>query len=310
MDVEVEKDDLNQKFLTSLAPEWLMHTIVWRNRNDLDTMSLDDLYNHLKVYEYKVHKKSNSNSHNMAFISSSKNSSGNEDGLLKASKNLDHLIESQRYDQVEEGVGYNAVPPPAADLYLSPKKDLSWTGLPEFVNDTVTDYSKLTPNVASTSAEGQNKDSSTSEDVASPKPPKPFVKFAKGTKRDPHGAPMRPSHKSIGHRPHGASMKPSNRPADHKSHGPSMNLRRPTSFFNQAPSYETRPFLKSSVVKTPYRAPWVPTVNRNNPPVNRKFSTGRRNFPTVNRKFPLLAEKLPLVAQKITLLIWEGREKL
>nr|GEV49305.1 hypothetical protein [Tanacetum cinerariifolium] len=48
MDVEVEKDDLNQKFLTSLAPEWLMHTIVWRNRNDLDTMSLDDLYNHLK----------------------------------------------------------------------------------------------------------------------------------------------------------------------------------------------------------------------------------------------------------------------
>nr|GEZ03738.1 hypothetical protein [Tanacetum cinerariifolium] len=48
MEVEVEKDDLNQKFLTSLAPEWLMHTIVLRNRNDLDTMSLDDLYNHLK----------------------------------------------------------------------------------------------------------------------------------------------------------------------------------------------------------------------------------------------------------------------
>nr|GFC12978.1 hypothetical protein [Tanacetum cinerariifolium] len=79
MDVEVEKDDLNQKFLTSLAPEWLMHTIVWRNRNDLDTMSLDDLYNHLKVYESEVHKKSNSNSQDMAFISCSKNSS-NEDG--------------------------------------------------------------------------------------------------------------------------------------------------------------------------------------------------------------------------------------
>nr|GEY29938.1 retrovirus-related Pol polyprotein from transposon TNT 1-94 [Tanacetum cinerariifolium] len=30
--------------------------------NDLDTMSLDDLYNHLKVYEAKVQKKSNSNS--------------------------------------------------------------------------------------------------------------------------------------------------------------------------------------------------------------------------------------------------------
>nr|GFA29964.1 hypothetical protein [Tanacetum cinerariifolium] len=28
MDVEIEKDDLNQKFLTSLAPGWLMHTIT------------------------------------------------------------------------------------------------------------------------------------------------------------------------------------------------------------------------------------------------------------------------------------------
>nr|GEY73068.1 hypothetical protein [Tanacetum cinerariifolium] len=80
MNVEVEHDDLNQKFLTSLAPEWLMHTIVWRNRNDLDPMILDDLYNHLKVYESKVHKKSDTNSQNMAFISSSKHSSGNEDG--------------------------------------------------------------------------------------------------------------------------------------------------------------------------------------------------------------------------------------
>nr|GEW43203.1 putative reverse transcriptase domain-containing protein [Tanacetum cinerariifolium] len=53
-------------------------------------------------------------------------------GLLKASKNLDNLIKSQRSDQVKEGVGYNVVHPPAADLYLSPKKDLSWTGLPKF----------------------------------------------------------------------------------------------------------------------------------------------------------------------------------
>nr|GFB72221.1 hypothetical protein [Tanacetum cinerariifolium] len=42
-----------------------------RNRSDLDTMSLDVLYNHLKVYEPKVQKKSDSQ--NMAFISSAKN---------------------------------------------------------------------------------------------------------------------------------------------------------------------------------------------------------------------------------------------
>nr|GEX39093.1 hypothetical protein [Tanacetum cinerariifolium] len=63
----------------TLAPEWLMHTIVWRNRSDINTMSLDDLYNHLKVYESEVYKKSKSNSQNMAFISSAKHSSGNEE---------------------------------------------------------------------------------------------------------------------------------------------------------------------------------------------------------------------------------------
>nr|GFA11572.1 hypothetical protein [Tanacetum cinerariifolium] len=79
MDIEIEQDDLNQKFLTSMPQEWLMHTIVWRNRSDLDTVSLDDLYNHLKVYESEVQKKSKSNSQDMAFISLAKHNSGNEE---------------------------------------------------------------------------------------------------------------------------------------------------------------------------------------------------------------------------------------
>nr|GFB89262.1 hypothetical protein [Tanacetum cinerariifolium] len=76
MDVKIKQDDLNHKFLTSLAPEWLMYTIVWRNRDDQDTMSLDDVYIHLKVYKPKVQKKSKSNSQNIAIISSSNTSSG------------------------------------------------------------------------------------------------------------------------------------------------------------------------------------------------------------------------------------------
>nr|GEZ98275.1 hypothetical protein [Tanacetum cinerariifolium] len=71
------------------------------------------------------------------------------------------------------------VPPSAADLYLSPKKDLSWTGLPEFVDDIVTDYSRPSPTLASTSAEDQNNDTSTSEETASTNPSKPFIKFVK-----------------------------------------------------------------------------------------------------------------------------------
>nr|GEZ08519.1 hypothetical protein [Tanacetum cinerariifolium]GEZ08530.1 hypothetical protein [Tanacetum cinerariifolium] len=46
--------------------------------SDLDTMSLDDLYNHLKIYESEVQKKSEPNSQNMAFISSAKHNRGNK----------------------------------------------------------------------------------------------------------------------------------------------------------------------------------------------------------------------------------------
>nr|GFB24673.1 hypothetical protein [Tanacetum cinerariifolium] len=99
--------------------------------------------------------------------------------LLKSSKDLENIIESQRSEKVKEGVGYNVVPLPAADLYLSLRKDLSWTGLLEFVDDTVTDYSRPSPTVASTSAEDQNNDTSTSEETASTNPSKPFIKFVK-----------------------------------------------------------------------------------------------------------------------------------
>ncbi|GJZ04893.1 hypothetical protein Tco_0538168 [Tanacetum coccineum] len=45
------QEDVNQKFLRSLSPEWSTHTIVWRNKPEIDTLSLYDLYNNLKIYE-------------------------------------------------------------------------------------------------------------------------------------------------------------------------------------------------------------------------------------------------------------------
>nr|GFA80752.1 hypothetical protein [Tanacetum cinerariifolium] len=290
MDVEIEQDDLNQKFLTSLAPEWLMYPIVWRNRDDLDTLSLDDVYYHLKVYEPKVQKKSESNSQNMAFISSANTSSGkgeintasvptantqvstvinqideddieemdikwnmallikggvlqlpqdsymaNEEenhdlvaddeapteftlmvkssssfenkvearlvefktqeikfykkirglefdvesknnkiehlmneleqvkkekdgldsklrGFQSATNDLDTLLGSQRSDKNKEGLGYSAVPP-LAQVYSPPKKDMSWIGLSEFADDTITDYSRPSPSIESNTSD-------------------------------------------------------------------------------------------------------------------------------------------------------------
>nr|GFB56759.1 hypothetical protein [Tanacetum cinerariifolium] len=145
--------------------------------------------------------------------------------LLKSLKDLENLIESQRSDKVKEGVGYNDVPPPAADLYLSPKKDLSWTGLLEFADDTVTDYSRPSHTVESTSAEGQNKNSTTAENGESTDSIlfKPAVKFVKAVERpttDKVETAKKPAVRyaeiSSGHRPHGGSMRPLPRPDIHR----------------------------------------------------------------------------------------------
>ncbi|GKE68098.1 ribonuclease H-like domain-containing protein, partial [Tanacetum coccineum] len=40
-----------EKFLRSLSQEWTMYTIMWRNKLEIETLSLDDLFNNLKAYE-------------------------------------------------------------------------------------------------------------------------------------------------------------------------------------------------------------------------------------------------------------------
>ncbi|GJS02470.1 retrovirus-related pol polyprotein from transposon TNT 1-94 [Tanacetum coccineum] len=47
----ISQDDVNQKFLRSLSLEWNTHTIMWMNKPEIDILSLDDLYNNLKIYE-------------------------------------------------------------------------------------------------------------------------------------------------------------------------------------------------------------------------------------------------------------------
>ncbi|GJZ04267.1 ribonuclease H-like domain-containing protein, partial [Tanacetum coccineum] len=82
LDENLSQEDVDKKLLRSLSPEWNTHAVVWRNKVDLDTMSMDDLYNNLKVYEPEVKGMSSSSSsiQNMAFMSSSNNniSSTNE----------------------------------------------------------------------------------------------------------------------------------------------------------------------------------------------------------------------------------------
>ncbi|GJW53073.1 hypothetical protein Tco_0097158 [Tanacetum coccineum] len=82
LDEKLLQEDVNQKLLRSLSHDWNTHVVMWRNKADLNTMSMDDLYNNLKVYEPEVKGMSSSSSstHDMAFVSSSNNntSSTNE----------------------------------------------------------------------------------------------------------------------------------------------------------------------------------------------------------------------------------------
>ncbi|GJZ64458.1 hypothetical protein Tco_0620879 [Tanacetum coccineum] len=73
-------EDMNRKLLRSLSPEWNTHVVVWRNKPELEIMSMDDLYNNLKVYEPEVKGASSSSTsiQNMAFMSFNNSGSTNE----------------------------------------------------------------------------------------------------------------------------------------------------------------------------------------------------------------------------------------
>nr|GEW26601.1 hypothetical protein [Tanacetum cinerariifolium] len=71
--------------------------------------------------------------------------------------------------------------PPPAQVYYPPKKDMSWTGLPKFADDTINDYSRPSPSIESNSNDIQSRNSSVSEngESSSSISSKPVIKFVK-----------------------------------------------------------------------------------------------------------------------------------
>ncbi|GJX38266.1 ribonuclease H-like domain-containing protein [Tanacetum coccineum] len=82
----ITQEDMNLKLLRSLPSEWKTHALIWRNKEEIETISLDDLYNNLKIYKPGLTGSSSTsqnlqNLQNMAFVSSNNtnsNSSTNE----------------------------------------------------------------------------------------------------------------------------------------------------------------------------------------------------------------------------------------
>ncbi|GJZ29417.1 hypothetical protein Tco_0574064 [Tanacetum coccineum] len=78
--VIIAQEDLNLKFLSSLPPEWNTHVVVWMNKPEVETMSIDDLYSNFKIVEQKVKKTvgTSSGGQNLAFMTAPSSSSTND----------------------------------------------------------------------------------------------------------------------------------------------------------------------------------------------------------------------------------------
>ncbi|GJV80110.1 uncharacterized mitochondrial protein-like protein [Tanacetum coccineum] len=78
--VIIAQEDLNLKFLSSLPPEWNTHVVVWMNKPEIETMSIDDLYNNFKIVEQKIKKTvgTSSGGQNLAFMTAPSSSSTND----------------------------------------------------------------------------------------------------------------------------------------------------------------------------------------------------------------------------------------
>nr|GEY89617.1 hypothetical protein [Tanacetum cinerariifolium] len=171
----LSKEDVNQNLLRSLSPEWNTHVVVWRNKADLDTISMDDLYNNIKVYKLEVKGMSSSSSStsNMAFVSSLNNNTSNTNGAVNTTQvvntshrvsttstqvnaayftNIDNMKQIHQDDTEEIDLRWQmamltirARSSTSTGNFMPPTTDLSFTGLDEFVNKTVVEICKAKP---------------------------------------------------------------------------------------------------------------------------------------------------------------------
>ncbi|GJX67398.1 ribonuclease H-like domain-containing protein [Tanacetum coccineum] len=82
----LSSETMDQTFDRSLPSEWKTHALIWRNKEEIETISLDDLYNNLKIYEPELtgSTNTNQNSQNVAFVSSNSTNSNSNSSTNEA----------------------------------------------------------------------------------------------------------------------------------------------------------------------------------------------------------------------------------
>nr|GEU53628.1 putative ribonuclease H-like domain-containing protein [Tanacetum cinerariifolium] len=174
--VSLSQEDINMKFFRSLPFEWRTHTLIWRNKTDLEAQSLDDLFNSLKIYKAKVKisvvasvsavsaklpvssllnvdslrsydwsfqaEEEPANYALMAFssLSSSSDNELRDNALVSLRQTLEK--EKQERDDLklkfQSSDGYHVVPSPYTRTFMPPKPDLVFNNSP---NGVETDHS-------------------------------------------------------------------------------------------------------------------------------------------------------------------------
>ncbi|GJZ50629.1 hypothetical protein Tco_0604819 [Tanacetum coccineum] len=79
----ITQEDMNLKLLRSLPSEWKTHALIWRNKEEIETISLDDLYNNLKIYEPEITGSSNNTAYGVSDAHTQSNPTS-EDNLSDA----------------------------------------------------------------------------------------------------------------------------------------------------------------------------------------------------------------------------------
>nr|GEU56190.1 hypothetical protein [Tanacetum cinerariifolium] len=161
IDVEIEQNDLNQKFLTSLAPEWLIgkgkvHTASTQVSNaSTDVAAASLSHDTADMFWKKTDKKITIQGSDVAGFDKSKEENYAlvaDDEVPTEFSLMAKSSSSSENEEVKDQIRTRRVldimlSPSPAQVYSPPKKDLSWTGLPEFVDDIVTEYSRPTPSI-------------------------------------------------------------------------------------------------------------------------------------------------------------------
>ncbi|GJS15842.1 hypothetical protein Tco_0410314 [Tanacetum coccineum] len=122
----ISQEDVNQKFLRSLSPEWNTHTIVWRNKLEIEETDLRWQMAMLTIRARRFLKNTRRKLTVNGLQGTKKNRIGETQGSDLAEEGPTNfaLMAYSSTSSNSEVDGYNVIPPPLRKIYAS-KTDLS-----------------------------------------------------------------------------------------------------------------------------------------------------------------------------------------